>query len=180
MSRVTVTKTIAAAGDYTAGDVVSESASNGVGTAWRFGGIENRAGEGSHITRAFIVGSEDSLTAVYKLWLFSANPSTSELDDNAAKNFSAADMANLIGIITFKAMADQGATSYAEVDPDNTDMPFHVIPVMTDYIGVIGGSNLTGSSIWGVLEDTSGETAETASMTLSITLVMEPAMQLQE
>lgn len=184
MSQVKVSKTIAAAGDYAAGDIVSESATNGAGTAWRFGGIENRAGQGSHITRAFIVGSgtgADAVTAVYKLWLFNANPSTSELDDNAAKSFSAADMANFIGIITFKAMADQGAVSYAEVDLAETDMPFAVIPVMVvTTLGVIDGTEQGPSSIWGVLEDTSGEASEHTNMVFTITLVTEPAIQLQE
>lgn len=184
MTQVNATKTIVAAGNYTAGDVLSESATDTFGTAWVFGGIENRAGAGAHIDNAWIIFSgsgADAVTAVYKLWLFSNNPSTSELDDNAAKSFSAADMANFLGIITFQAAVDQGAVAVAMIDLTKTPNPLHVVPInRNNALGVIGGVNGGASRIWGVLEDTSGETNEAAGMTATITLNVEPAIQLQQ
>lgn len=178
MAQTTVSKTAVAAGNYAAGDVVSESATNGVGTAWRFGGIESRAGQGSYITNANIVFSgagADAVAAVYKLWLFSANPSTSELDDNAAKSFSAADMANFLGILTFQAAVDQGSVAVAVLDLAKTQIPFMVVPVRAPQVA---GSDGVPMSIWGVLEDTSGETNEAAGMVVTINLTHIPTMLL--
>src|SRR3990167_4140225 len=137
-----VSKTIAAAGNYTSGDVVSEDAGAGLGTAWRFRGIPNLVGNGVIIESAVLTCDEDSLTATYRLHLFNANPSGSELDDNEALNIVAADRTKYLGFITFGAMVDRGVISTAQL----LNVQLHAVPDAGD------------SSLYGVLEDTSGET----------------------
>lgn len=153
--RSRVTKTIAAAGNYTAGDIVSESASNGVGTSWAFTNFAREDGRPGTIFKADITCDEDSITASYRLHLFSANPSSAtEKDDNAAKAFDNDDRLNYLGAITFPAMVDEGEFSRAQVDG------------LTFGYWCGNGS----STLYGVLEDLTGETAETAGMSMTITL----------
>lgn len=141
-------RAVAAAGDYGAGDIVSDSASNGVGTAWQFPNL----GTQGTIYDAFATCSEDSVVWRLRLHLFKANPSASELDDNAAKAFAEADRANALGYIDFQAAADIGVYSMA------------------------GGSVLykgyetLDGTLYGVVETLDAEANETAGMTLAFTL----------
>lgn len=151
----TASKAVAAAGDYAAGDVLSESATNGAGTAWRFSDIAPASGRSGTINGAMATCDEDSVTFRLRVHLFSANPSSSELDDNAAKNFNDSDRANYVGYIDLPAMADVGGFAVAKADQQT--MPFVAF----------------GSDLWGVVETLDAETNETAGMTLSITLHAE-------
>lgn len=153
--RSRASRAVAAAGNYTAGDIVSDSASNGVGTAWEFTQMAPGSGFPGIIYKADITCDEDSVTASYRLHLFSASPSTAtELDDNAAKTFDNDDRANYLGAITFPAMVDEGEMSRAQIE------------------GLTFGywCGQSGTSLYGVLEDLSGETNETAGMTITMTL----------
>jgi len=148
--RSRVTKAIAAAGNYTAGDIVSESATSG--SPWVFTNFAVTDSRPGTIFKADITCNEDSITASYRLHLFSASPSTSVLNDNVAKAMGAEDRDGYLGAITFPAMVDEGVWSRAQVD----GLTFGYLPA--------------GSILYGLLEDLSGETAETANMLMSITL----------
>lgn len=151
---ITASKTIAAAGNYTAGDIVSDSAT--AGTAWEFTHIRLYEGRNGIITGGVITCDEDSVTARYRLWLFTMTPSTSQLDDNVAKATTAADLKNCIGYVDFEAMTDQGTGSFAKG---------------TAYLDFILAEG--SLSLYGLLEDLSGEANETASMVIQISLGIE-------
>lgn len=153
--RSRASRTVAAAGNYTAGDIVSDNATTG--TAWEFPDLSPRGtGTACIIFKGDIVcnATNGAVTASYRLHLFSKVPTTTELRDNVAKAFTAADMANYLGVITFPAMTDEGTFSRAHVD------------------GLTMGAWADNSSgiVYGVLEDLSGETNESAAMTITMTL----------
>jgi hypothetical protein len=153
--RSRVSRAVAAAGDYAAADIVSDSASNGVGTTWDFAQIGMGDGKVGTIYKADVTCSEDSVVWRLRLHLFSAAVSTAtELDDNAAKTLDNDDRANYLGFIDFPAMADLGEFSAAQAD----QLQF----------GYWCGNG--GHTLYGVLETLDAETNETASMTVSITL----------
>lgn len=147
-------KAVAAAANYTAGDVVSESAT--AGTSWEFSPIQLFEARRGVITHAVLTSSEDSVTARYRLHLFTSDPSASELDDNVAKNFAAADLGKYVGSIDFEAVVDQGAGGWTKSSP---------------YVGF--QLDEASQALYGVLEDLDGETAETAGMTYTIRLFVE-------
>jgi hypothetical protein len=143
--------TIAAAGDYAANDILSDSTSAGV--AWLFTGLARYSGGTGTIYRANITGSVDALVPRLRLWLFNANPSGSTLNDNAAFSIAAADRTKILGYIDFPAMIDAGAVSYTQN--------------ITDRLGfaAVGSAN-----IYGILQTLDAFTNEAASMTVTITL----------
>lgn len=154
--RSRISRAVAAAGDYAAADIVSDSASNGVGTTWDFSDMAvNGDGKPATIFKADIACSEDSVVWRLRLHLFSAAVSTAtELDDNAAKTLDNDDRANYLGYIDFPAAVDLGEFSFSQA----TGLDFGY------YCG--NGSN----TLHGVLETLDAETNETAGMTIAITL----------
>ena len=148
-NRISVlSRAVAAAGDYAAADIVSNSATADAGTAWTF----PNTGRQGVIYDAVCSCSEDSVVWRLRLHLFTKTPTTSEMDDNAAKAFTEVDRANLLGYIDFQAAGDQGAYSVA------------------------GGSALNkgyfapSGQLFGVLETLDAETGETAGMSIEFKL----------
>lgn len=100
--------------DYGANDVISESDTNGTGTAWTFTG----PGRSGYIVGATVITDDASLTPSMTLFLFTKTP-TGELDDNAANTSPvyatdvpvAAGAAGWIGHIDFDAMESLSATA---------------------------------------------------------------------
>ena len=112
---VSVTKSLAAAGDYAAGDVLSEHATSG--TAWTFSGVVKQNGCSGEITKAQAICETTGLTPRLTLYLFMATP-TSQVNDNVANTaLLHADLAKYIGKIDFPAMEDLGGDSEAIVTP---------------------------------------------------------------
>lgn len=108
LKSVSVTKVLVAATAYDAADVLSESATNGVGTAWTFSAIARANGTGGYITKAHVISETTAITPRLVLYLFKAAP-TCELDDHAANTaLLHADLANYIGRIDFPAMSEHG------------------------------------------------------------------------
>lgn len=108
---VAVTKAVAAAGDYAAEDVLSESAS--AGTAWIFRGM----GGSGYIVKAQVICETTGQTHRLTLYLFDTLP-TSQLYDNIANTAVLhADKDNYIGRIDFPAMEDLGGDSEAIATP---------------------------------------------------------------
>jgi len=143
--------TIAAAGDYAAGDVLSDSTSAGV--AWRFVNAARVSGGAGIVFNAEINCSVDALVPRFRLWLFNSDPSNSVRNDNAAKSIVAADRAKIIGFIDFPAMIDIGTVSFAQ----NTESR-------------VGFTASGSADIWGILETLDAFTNESASMTINIRL----------
>jgi hypothetical protein len=150
------TNIIAAAGNYAAGDVVSNDADAGEGDPWIFTGIARESGGSGTITKATLECSEDSVVARVRLWLFNAVPTTTEMDDNEAFNYDADDAGKFIGWITFPALVDAGEVSVAFTKDGDLPLPFKCV----------GSANL-----WGITQFLDAETNETASMTFRLKLM---------
>lgn len=149
--RVSVTKALAAAGNYAAEDVLSESATDGAGTAWTFANAAPSGGSG-YIVGATALLETTALTPRITLYLFNATP-TSELDDNAANTAVIhADASKYIGRIDFDALQDLGGDSEAVATPStsgNLPMKFVLAAGATSLFGIavtrdaITGENAT-------------------------------------
>jgi hypothetical protein len=166
LKMVTASKTIPAAGNYTANDVVSENAT--IGTAWRFVDVSKRDGRGFRIINAHMTWSKSGgITAIIPrttLFLFKQLP-TSELRDNEANTAPIyADIlsASYIKAIDFPALRSLGGSPSTLATPSTSgNLPLDIIlPAgMTD--------------IYGILVITDAETNETASTLVTIELLIE-------
>ena len=115
LKTVSVTKALAAAGNYDAEDVLSQSAT--VGTVWTFSAIATSNGRGGYITRARVICETTALTPRLTLYLFNTTP-TSAVNDNVANTAVLnADIAKYEGKIDFPAMEDLGGDSEATHNP---------------------------------------------------------------
>ena len=120
---VVSSKVLAAAGDYAAEDVLSENATDGLGTAFRFSGAARKPGGSGTITKAQAFLTTTALTPRIRLYLFK-RPPNSEKDDNAANTaVSTADRIISVGHLDFSAMADLEGTSEALLTPTADGMP---------------------------------------------------------
>jgi len=121
IAEVRTTKALEAAVAYTANDVLSESDTNGAGTAWAFDAVARRNGGFGYIVGAMAISESESVTPRLTLFLFNTTP-TSELDDNAANTApDSADLAKFIGKIDFPALESLGTTdSVAVATPSTT------------------------------------------------------------
>ena len=163
LKTVSVTKALAAAGNYDAGDVMSESAS--AGTAWTFSAIAREDNGSGHIIKAIAFCQTTALTPSLTLFLFHTLP-TCELNDNAANTAVLwADKDNFIGSIDFRAMEDLGtgisqAIAVADSgDTNNLPLAFDTAAAADDLFGVV----VTRDAI----------TGESAGMNLMISLTAE-------
>ena len=113
LKTVSVTKALAAAGDYAAEDVMCENATTGV--AWTFSGVAKINGGTGYIVKARALWETTGLTPKLTLYLFNAAPTT-ELDDNKANAAPAyADLSQYVGKIEFPALEDLGGMSESMV-----------------------------------------------------------------
>ncbi len=138
---ISVTKVLAAASAYHAEDVLSESATNGIGTSWTFTSIARQAGAGGYITKAHAISEATAVTPRLTLFVFTAAP-TCELDDHAANTaLLHADLANYVGKIDFPAMEDLGTgDSEAVATPStygNLPLAFTCAATSRNLIGVL-------------------------------------------
>jgi hypothetical protein len=137
---VGVTKALASATAYHAEDVLSESATNGVGTAWTFAAIAKVNGGTGYIVKAQAICETTAVTPRLTLYLFNATP-TSELDDHAANTaLLHADLANYVGKIDFPALEDVGGDSEVVVSPStygNLPLAFQCATAADDLIGIL-------------------------------------------
>lgn len=159
---VSVTKALAAAGNYTAADVLSDDAD--AGTAWIFAGMVRGNGGTGSIVKAVALLETTALTPGLTLFLYSATPS-SELDDNKANTAVIhADEANYVGRITFPAMADLGTgDSEAMVTPSLT----------TGNLPLAFNCAAGATSLFGIVVTRDGITGETAGDELIVKLTVE-------
>ncbi len=143
----------AAAGNYGAGDVISQSASADAGVAMEWDVATGRA----TIWEIQLRVSEDTVTFRARLHLFSSQPLAAEveMDDNVAfiiKTEAGDD--KYIGYIDLPALADRGTR-----------------PAFTQKLAINKGVTLDGHSVWVVIETLDAETNEAASMTLDFEVI---------
>lgn len=105
---------IAAAGDYTAGDVLSDAVTDTTGHPFVFAGAARTAGGGGWIVRLMLTLSVDAAVPRTRWWFFNAAPTTTEQDDNAAFDLTVADRTKLVGYIDLPALADAGHVAVAQ------------------------------------------------------------------
>jgi hypothetical protein len=156
---VSVTKACAAAGNYDAEDVISESAA--AGTVWTFAAIFRANNTGGYVTKAKVSCETTALTPRLRLYLYNAAP-TCNLNDNVANDgVLNADIAKSLGYIDFPALADVGGNSEAVCTPSTTgNLPMWVdaASAADDLIGVL------------VTRDAITEETATDDYTVSLTL----------
>jgi len=145
---------LAAAGNYDANDIWSNSATNGAGVAWLFSDAAKDIGGTGVIVGVTATLSVDNITPRLRLWVFNANPSASELDDNAALSIAAADRTKLMGYVDLPGLADAGAISYSQVF--NLVQPFKCASTSRD--------------LYGIVQTLDAVTGEAADMTLTVAL----------
>ena len=140
LKQVSVTKALIAASAYSAEDVVSESATNTVGTSWTFSAITRGNNLGGYIVKAQVISETTNITPRLTLYLFNVVP-TSELDDNAANTaLLHADLAKYVGKIDFPAMEDLGGDSSALATPStygNLPLAFKCTTNADDLFGIL-------------------------------------------
>ncbi len=119
IKRVSLTKAITG-GAEGANDVLSESATNSVGTSWLFAIVARSNGGSGYITKAEAISESEGVTPRLTLFLFNATP-TSELDDNAANTApDSNDLAKYIGSIDFPALESLGTTDSVSIATPST------------------------------------------------------------
>ena len=159
VKEISVTKAVAGAGNYAAEDVLSESATNGAGTAWNFANCGLGKGNSGVITKAIVSCETTALTHRLTLYIFKAAP-TSELDDNAANTAVLnADIANYVGRIDFPALEDLGGNSEAVASPSTGgNLPLEFVCASGD------------GDLYGILVTRDAITGETANDDYTIKL----------
>ena len=148
-------KKLAAAADYAAEDVLSESATDGAGTAFKF-----NIGKGLvRLTKAIAFCSVTALTPRVTLYL-SNSPPTSEKDDNAANTApSHADWQIFEGQLDFLGMEDLGGGSSSVITVGTYgNLPLDVVAGVDGYI-------------YGIAVTRDAITGEAAGMLLGFKLV---------
>lgn len=146
---------------YAAEDVISESATNGVGTAFVFA-MPGGKGASGYIVEARAQTKKASVTAAMTLFLFNALP-TSELDDNAANTApDYEDIAGYQGRIDFPGMEDLGGdSSWSQATPSTSGQ----LPLRFKCAG-------TDDRLWGILVTRDAFTPDSAQK-VSVTLEIE-------
>ncbi len=140
LKRVSVTKVLSANGAYAIGDVLSESHTNTVGTAWTFSAIARANGGYGYIVKAQVLSETTNLTPRLTLFLYNATP-TCELDDNAGNNgVLNADLSKYVGKIDFPAMDELGGDSESLATPStvgNLPLAFECASGSSSLVGVL-------------------------------------------
>ena len=152
-AQFSVTLTAAAAGDYAANDIVSNSAVDGSGVAGVITGV-GPAGSLAILDGINAVCSEDSVVMQLRIHFYNYNPAAAdvELDDNAVADFAknATGAAGYLGYAGIAAMTDRG-TAMAHGQVNSLNLPLKL------------GST---QNLYYVVQTVSAETNETAGMTI--------------
>ena len=153
LRKVVARLTATAAGDYGAGDVVSNSATDTAGVAVELPNIARKAGDVVTVFRVYAICDEDSITTRLRLHFFDQAPLAAEveMDDNAPFTLTTlAGAEKSRGYIDLPAFADKGAFSEAQANQLQEDFACH--PFST--------------TLFFVVESLDAEANETAGMKL--------------
>ena len=125
---VRVEKSIEANGSaHAAGDIMSETDTNGAGTAWVFNNVVSKDGGSGNIIMAKANTEVESQTERIALQVYTRTP-TCELDDNAAAaSPNPADSPYFVDEIELPALRSRGDNSFSAATPStvgNIPIPF--------------------------------------------------------
>lgn len=155
--KVSVTVTAAAAGDYAANDIISNSATGDAGVAATLANVVDTVGQIGRLVKVNMVCSEDSVAFRPRLHFYDYSPLAAdvEMDDNIAADFAkiAAGAAGYLGYVDLPAFADRG-TAMAQTQVDD--------------LNVLFATTSTSSSLYVVIQTLDAEANETASMTIRL------------
>ncbi len=156
----------AAAGDYSAADVVSNSVTDTLGLPNRIPGVTDLAGQVAILDAVSGTCSEDSILARFRLhWYnYPPLPADVEMDDNIAADWAkiSAGREGYLGYTDIPAFADRGtAMSHSQATGLRQELLTKVLPSTPP-----GGSG----DLWYVLEILDAEANETANMLIDFTL----------
>ena len=155
---VITTVVLAAAGDYVAGDVMSQKVTSG-GLAWAFPGMAKVKGGSGVIEKAIALCSTTALTPRLSLYLFNELP-TSDLDDNDPTTaVIAADKDYYQGKIDFPSMEDLGSGMSDSIATPNTSGNLPLAYMCR-----------SSNNLYGILHTRDGISGEAAGMTMTIIL----------
>ena len=158
--RVSASKALAAAGDYAAEDVLSESATTG--QVWIFKDMAGKDGGSGFIVKAQALLQTTALTPRVTLYLFTAMPTTNLIDNTANVAPAFANWEIYAGRIDFNALSDLGGMSEAIATPSTGgNLPL-------SYVCAHGSNDL-----YGILVTRDAITGEVATNTLAIVLEAE-------
>ena len=145
---------IAAAGDYAANDILSNSTTAALAMPWVFNGVARRKGGSGYITRMIGTCTATSAVARLRLWLFSQTPMASTRTDNAAFALALVDKVRLVGFIDLPAMSS--ATNFVYAQNIDVKLQFNCQPAE--------------DTLYGILQTLDAETNEAASMAVTLEL----------
>lgn len=142
--------TIAAAGDYTAGDVINQSTSAGV--SWVIPSAARSSGRGGHIKKVLMTCSVAAMVPRTRIHLFNSAPTVLQ-NDNVALVLDLDDRAAYLGYIDMPALQTSGSSEFSFALNDALEHAFQTS----------GSANLNF-----VLQAIDAFTNESASMTIDI------------
>ena len=153
LKTVSVTKALVADGNYTGGDVLSESKSGG--TAWTFAAIARENGGKGYITKVQAILETTNLTPRLEIFYYKATP-TCELDDNAVHDGVVhADEANFIGSVIVPALKTRPTTGGG--DSENVATPNNASNLPLEFECASDADDLIAVAV--ILDDEAGENA---------------------
>ena len=160
--KLSQTVVAAAAGDYGAADVISNSATADAGVAAEFAGAATNAEDVVTLVGASVRVNAPSFVPQLKFHFFSRAPvaSEAEMDDNVAFSIkTTAGQDIYLGNLTFPALANPGGTLFAVTEISPTGQVQKPMKL---------GAGET--SLYVVIETVDADTNEVASMNLDIDL----------
>lgn len=150
-------KILAAADNYAAEDVLSESAA--VGTPYTFRGLSGGSSGYGYIEKATVFCSTTALTPRITLYLFSKVPTTNLVDNVGNAAPGVADAPTFQGQIDFPALEDLGGGSTAVVSPST----YGNLPLLV---------KLENGALYGIAVTRDAITGEAAGMSLNFKMVI--------
>ena len=169
LKKITASKTLVAAENYTANDVLTNSASY-PGTAaalvWTFDRPALSDGKGGMIIDAHVsfskTGGITAITPRLALLLFTSLPTSQLYDNYANTGCIAADVSNYVGVILFNSLGNVGGS------PETTASPSTFGNLPRSFV-CAGDANV----LYGILVILDAETNETAGTVTTIDLYID-------
>ncbi len=148
----------AAAGDYSAGDVISTNVTDTLGVALQLVGVVDAVGQVAILDKVVAKCSEDSILARLRLHFYRDNPLPTEveMDDNIAGDWAKTvnGLNKYIGPVTLAAFLDMGTAMSMSTTGNLREM--------------LKTTSATSTQLWVVVEILDAEANETAGMKIDL------------
>jgi len=155
---VTQTVVVAATTDYTAGDVLSDSASSG--TYLKFSDVVPEKGGSGQIKGAICISQSTQIAFRPTLLLYHTIP-TSNMNDNAADTAGWTDRAKAVGDISFSSFSTTTGGAKSEVSEGEGGIPKNFKCAHDD------------NALYGILKTEDTETSEVAGHSYIVVLLIQ-------